>query len=541
MLSRKHVGVVLALLVVVIAWLVVAGKRPSVVPGLRADIDLAPFHDAERDARPVTLAVRPGAAAPLRKPNFVVILADDLGYGDLESYGTKAIRTPNLDSLARAGVRFTQFYASANVCSPSRAGLLTGRYPVRTGVSYIIFASGLSFRHSVDLALARFGTRLGASKYHDSYVSGLPDSEITLPEALKVAGYATGMVGKWHLGDFSDDPKFLPTRHGFDFFEGIPHSNDEFPVSYWRNDQMLVPDVGLRQERLSADLTRAAVGFIEANRDRPFFLYVAPKDVHLPFFPSADFKGRSAAGPYGDAVEELDWGVGEILRALDEHGLGDDTLVLFTSDNGAWYDGSTDGLRGRKGMPFEGGQRVPMIARWPGRLAAGSEVAAPTMNIDVFPTLLRLAGLVGPSDRVIDGRDLWGVMSGVNPQSPHEALLFFDDRVIDGVRMGPWKYYRYVDRYYWPTPLDSPGSLVGDRVAGYTHTDPETRQTIKLISSFPALYDLRIDPGESYNVADRNPGVGEKALRAIEEWENDFFANPRGWKPGPFAELREGQ
>ena len=330
-------------------WWLFVHRQPGFVPGVRADIDPAPFTDAAKDTQPVFQVVKPSGTSPLagapRKPNFVIILADDLGYGDLESYGTKAIRTPNLDRLAQEGVRFTEFYASASVCSPSRAGLLTGRYPVRTGVSYIIFASEISLAHRFNLALTRLSTHLGVSEFHDSFVNGLPDSEITIPEALKVAGYATGMVGKWHLGDFSHDRKFLPTRHGFDFFEGMPHSNDEFPVAYFRNDQEITPNIGLDQEHLTADFTKAAIQFIDVNKDRPFFLYVAEKDVHIPFFPSKNFKGRSAAGPFGDAAEELDWSAGEIIKALDARGLRDNTLVIFTSDNGAWFDGSTEGLR----------------------------------------------------------------------------------------------------------------------------------------------------------------------------------------------------
>jgi uncharacterized sulfatase len=449
--SRRWL-LLLAVAVLAVSWLLLSNRTPF-EPGLRADIDPAPFRDASRDAVPAEQVIRRRPESTVgagRPPNVVVILADDLGYGDLGSYGARAIRTPNLDRLAAEGVRFTDFYASASVCSPSRAGLLTGRYPVRTGISYVIFASEISPGHRFDLALTRLGSKLGTSRFHDSYVRGLPDSEITLAEALKVAGYATGHVGKWHLGDFSHDARFLPNRHGFDFFEGIPHSNDEFPVAVWRNDQELTPNVGLAQEQMTADFTRAAVEFIDRNRDQPFFLYVGHKDVHVPLFPSERFRGRSAAGPYGDAVEELDWSVGEVLRALEERGLRDDTLVIFTSDNGAWYQGSTQGLRGRKGMPWEGGQRVPFIASWPGRLPAGATVGVPAMNIDLFPTVLRLAGLELPDDRVIDGRDLWGVMSGEQPEPPHEALLFFDDKVIDGVRSGQWKYYRYVDRYFWP-------------------------------------------------------------------------------------------
>ena len=520
-------------IVVVLAfagWWLLFARRPRIEPGLRADIDPAPFTDPVKDAQPVAQVVKPSGDQPARKPNIVLVLADDLGYGDIEAYGTRAIRTPNLDRLAQEGVRFTNFYASASICSPSRAGLLTGRYPVRTGVSYIIFASEISFSHRISLALARAATRLGMSEFHDSFVNGLPDSEITVAEALKVAGYATGMVGKWHLGDFSHDRRYLPTRHGFDFFEGMPHSNDEFPVSYWRNDRELSPNIGLDQEHLTADLTKAAVGFIDANKDRPFFLYVAEKDVHQPFFPSRDFKGKSAAGPFGDAAEELDWSVGEIVEALAARGLRDNTLVLFSSDNGPWFEGSSQGLRGRKGMAFEGGQRVPMIASWPGIVPAGTQVDAPAMNIDLFPTLLALAGLGLPSDRIIDGRDIWGLISGRETAGPHDGLFFFHDKVIDGVRAGPWKYYRYTNRYYWPVPYDDPSTLAGERAAAYTYTDPKTGQTIKLLADYPMLYDLRIDPGESYNVATRHPDEDRRLRGLIEAWERDFFANPRGWK-----------
>jgi len=520
-----------AFVALAVVWGLSVGRH-RVEPGLNADIDPAPFFDPAKDAQPVDAVVKPNRVAGAKKPNIVVILADDLGYGDLEPYGTKAIRTPSLDRLAAEGARFTQFYASASVCSPSRAGLLTGRYPVRTGISYVIFASEISLDHRINLALTRMATRLGASEFYDSFVNGIPDSEITLAEALKVGGYATGMIGKWHLGDFSHDRRFLPTRHGFDFFEGIPHSNDEFPVSYWRNDEEISPDIGLAQERLTADFTKAAVGFIEANKEHPFFLYVAHKDVHLPFFPSERFKGKSAAGLYGDAAEELDWSVGEIMTALETRGLRDNTIVIFTSDNGPWYEGSSEGLRGRKGMPFEGGQRVPMIASWPGHIPPGKQIDNPTMNIDLFPTLVALAGLEPPNDRILDGRDLWEVMSTEGAADPHEALLFFHDKVIDGVRSGPWKYYRYVNRYVWPVPLDGPTTLPGKRAAAYTYTDERTGKTIQLITRFPMLFNLSRDRGESYNIADRHPEETRRLLGFIESWERDFFVNPRGWRPG---------
>ena len=495
----------------------------------REAIDARAFRDGAQAARPVAELVAPtGAAAP--RPNVVVVLADDLGYGDLASGESRAIRTPSLDALARDGVRFTQFYASASICSPSRAGLLTGRYPVRTGVSYIIYASETSFATRATLALSRFGSRLGLSDFHDSFVSGLPGSEITLPEALRVAGYATGMVGKWHLGDFSSDRRHLPTRHGFDWFEGIPHSNDEFPVPYWRNEEELRANVGLDQAHLTRDLTAAAVRFIDEHAGGPFFLYVAEKDVHLPFFPSEDFRGRSAAGAYGDAAEELDWSVGEILRALAARGLRERTLVLFTSDNGPWFDGSSGGLRGRKGMPFEGGQRVPLLASWPGTLPAGAQVDAPAMNIDLFPTLLALAGLGLPADRAIDGRDLSDLLFGRASESPHDALFFFHDKAIDGARSGPWKLYRSVHRYFWPVPLDAPSTLAGRMAAGHRYTDPTSGRTIPLLQGYPLLYDLRVDPGEAYDVADRHPDETRRLLGLIEAFERELVANPRGWK-----------
>jgi uncharacterized sulfatase len=222
--------------------------------------------------------------------------------------------------------------------------------------------------------------------------------------------------------------------------------------------------------------------------------------------------------------------VGEILRTLEERGLRERTLVVFTSDNGAWYQGSTQGLRGRKGMPFEGGQRVPMLVSWPGRLPAGRTVDTPAMNIDVFPTVLRVAGLEPPSDRVLDGRDLWGAMTGTDPAPPHEALLFFDDKVIAGVRSGPWKYYRHVDRYYWPVPLDRPDTLAGARAARHSYTDARTGRSVRLIADDPMLYDLGADPAESYNVVDRHPEVATRLEGLVERWEQDWVANPRGWK-----------
>ncbi len=505
-------------------------------PRGEAALDLSAYEDPVDGARPVEEVVRPKAGGAAPRPNVIVILADDLGYGDTGPYGNDLVRTPSLDGLAREGVRFTHFYASGVYCSPSRAGLLTGRYPLRSGITFPIHPVGDDLFHRLTRLGGRFAARMGASdlaQAGESAVAGLPDSEITIPEALRLAGYATGMVGKWHLGDFDGLPRYHPRRHGFDSFAGFPHSNDEFPYSYWEDETRVDADVGLAQEDLTARLTREAIDFIDEHQGKPFFLYVAHKNVHTPLFPAPGFAGRSAAGPYGDSVEELDASVGELLTALDERGLRERTLVVFTSDNGPWHQGSPGGLRGRKGQPLEGGQRVPMIAAWPGTLPAGKSVGAPAMNFDLFPTILALAGLELPDDRAIDGRDLWPILSGETDESPHEALFFFNANVIDGVRSGRFKYYRFVNEYVWPTPLDKPNTWTGRAAIGYRHHDPKTGRTVPLLTSFPLLYDVTGDPDESYNLVDRHPDEAARLLGQIEGWEEDFRSNPRGWRKAP--------
>jgi len=496
-----------------------------------AVLDTSVYVDAKKDAQPVADVVHRNSAAPARPPNIVIILADDLGYGDLGAYGNTLIRTPNLDALARAGARFTDFYASDSSCSASRAGLLTGRYPLRSGINYPIHPRSLSKKLLNPILEwgADLGVMDGVGIGDQSAVDGLPASEITLPEALQLAGYTTGLVGKWHLGDFRATPGYHPRRHGFDFFAGFPHSNGEFPYSYWKNGTMVDENLGLRQADVTATLTREAIGFIDANQAKPFFLYVAQKNVHIPLIPSPAFAGKSAAGPYGDSVEELDWSVGEIVRALAARGLLDETLIFFTSDNGPWFSGSNGGLRGHKGEPLEGGQRVPAIAQWAGRVPAGSVIASPAMGIDLFPTLLGLAGLDLPRDRTIDGRNIEGLLSGRESASPHEALFFFNANVIDGVRGGRWKYYRWVNQYMWPLPLDKVSTVAGRAVQrGHRYTDPQTEATAPPLT--PLLFDLTADTSESYNVITQHPDDAARLHSAIEQWEREFFANPRGWK-----------
>ncbi len=498
-----------------------------------AVLDRSVYVNPTKDAQPVADVVRRSPSAPVRPPNVVVILADDLGYGDTGPYGGTLIRTPNLDALAKQGARFTDFYASDSSCSSSRAGLLTGRYALRAGIDFPLLAANAPLVERLLRPIGRWSAELGMTdmvQVLPPAVDGLPASEITIPEALRLAGYATGMVGKWHLGDFSALPQYNPLRHGFDSFAGFPHSNDLFPYSYWKDEKEVDPNVGLLQENVTATLTREAIAFIDAHRAGPFFLYVAHKNVHTPLFPSREFAGRSAAGAYGDSVEELDASVGEVMRALAERGLAENTLVVFTSDNGPWHFGSPGMLRGRKGQAMEGGQRVPAIAAWPGHVPAGSVVSAPVMNIDLFPTLLALAGLELPADRTIDGRDIGPLLEGRTQESPHDALFFFNANVIDGVRSGRWKYYRHVHSYTWPVPLDKVSTLAGRVAHQNTYTDPRNGVTVHRSAHDPMLFDVVADTNESYDLSDRHPDEAARLRAAIEAWERDFFANPRGWK-----------
>jgi len=252
--------------------------------------------------------------------------------------------------------------------------------------------------------------------------------------------------------------------------------------------------------------------------------------VHIPLFPAERFRGTSAAGAYGDSVAELDASVGEIVKALAERGLRENTLLVFTSDNGPWFQGSAAGLRGRKGMPLEGGMRVPLIVSWPAELPAGRVVEAPAMNIDLFPTLIARAGLTPPRDRVLDGRDLWPAMTRADAPAPHDALLFFHDKELDGVRAGDWKYYRHVNRFCWPLPYDKPGTLPGWQTAAYVYTDPKTGRSANLLDAGPMLYDLRTDAAESYDVADRHSEETRRLEALAAAWEAEFRANPRGWR-----------
>jgi arylsulfatase A len=469
---------------------------------------------------PVEKAVRKKAGFAGPRPNVVIINCDDLGYGDLGCYGNTAIRTPNIDGLARGGMRFTDFYASCSVCTPSRYGLLTGRYPIRSGLIFVLPAERESFGRKTIRFLGRTFGRIGAVDVQDdAYAGGIQDDDITLARALKVAGYRTGMVGKWHLGDFSENPTYNPTRHGFDEFFGVPHSNDMFPWALYRNEERLEADIGRNQERVTGMYTKEAVDFINRSKGKPFFLYMAHTFPHQPLYASKRFKDKSKVGIFGDVVEELDWSVGEVLKCLRGNGLEGNTVVIFTSDNGPWFNGSSGGFRGRKGQTYEGGFRVPLIVKWPGRTAPGSVCGEASMNIDIFPTVLSLAGLELPADRVIDGKSVAGLLTGREKKSPHEALYFYHYEELEGVRAGRWKYFRNVNHYVWPQPTDKPTTLFGKISRGG-------------FARWPNLYDLEYDRAECYDVSARYPDVVLRMEAMIKKWDRSVAENPRGWVGG---------
>ncbi len=457
------------------------------------------------------------------RPNVVLIYCDDLGYGDTGCYGGTAIRTPNIDALARRGFRATDYYACNAVCAPSRAGLLTGRYPFRTGIIGNTYPKG---EPRARVLARKFGSALkslGVMDIREDYVArGISDHEITLAEGLKKAGYRTGMIGKWHLGDYSTQPEFNPRKHGFDEYFGVPHSNDMIPCPLFRNEQMLEADIGTSeatQKKLTGLYTREALKFIDESGKGPFFLYFAHTYPHQPIHASERFEKKSKAGLFGDSVEEIDWSVGEIVGLLRRKGLEQNTLIIFTSDNGPWYEGSAGPFRGRKGQSYEGGFRVPFVAAWPGRIPAGRVSSAAMMNLDLYPTLFGLAGVGLPGDRVIDGKNIAGVLSGASNASPHDAIYFYHYDLLEGVRAGQWKYFDKMNRYVWPIAMD-------------TAPVPDALGKKQMGVRWPLLYDLETDPGESYNVINTYPEKAEKLRTMMAEWKKKTGKDPRGFGRG---------
>lgn len=430
-------------------------------------------------------------------PNIVIIYADDLGYGDLGCYGHPSIRTPNLDRMAAEGMRFTDFYSAAEVCTPSRAALMTGRYPIRNGMCH-----------------DRFRVLRNNSQ------GGLPKDEITLAEHLKEQGYATACVGKWHLGHL---PEHLPPHHGFDHYFGMPYSNDmqaapDAPKDrterffserndYWRTPLIRgteivnpTPD----QHEITRLYTEDATQFIRENAAKPFFLYMPHSFPHVPLFASERFKGKSAAGLYGDVVEELDWSVGQVLDTLKKQGLAENTLVFFSSDNGPWlifdhHGGSAGMLREGKGSTWEGGMRVPGIAWWPGKIPAGTVQHEMASTMDLSVTCSLLGGAQLPSDRVLDGVDIRPLLFGTGTVK-REPFFYYRGATLFAVRSGPWKAHFITQSAYGqdkPTPHDP-----------------------------PELYHLTIDPREKFNVAAKNPEVVRELTELTAKHKASFQPGP---------------
>jgi arylsulfatase A-like enzyme len=442
----------------------------------------------------LTLVVAGGARlnSPIaqRPPNFIIIFADDLGYADIGSFGATGYKTPNLDRMAAEGMRFTNFYVAQAVCSASRAALLTGCYPNRIGI-------------------------LGALNHQAQH--GINANEMTIAEVLKTQGYATAIFGKWHLGHH---PQFLPPRHGFDEYLGLPYSNDmwpnhptagkfypELPLIEGEKVNQLMPD----QTQLTTWYTERAVKFIEKSKDQPFLVYLPHAMPHVPLYVSDKYKGKTEHGIFGDVIEEVDWSVGQILMTLERLQLDRNTLVIFTSDNGPWlsygnHAGSAKPLREGKGTSFDGGVRVPFIARWPGKIPAGSVNQAPAMTIDLLPTIAKLAGAKISKDRMIDGRDIWQLLSGKRAaQSPHEALYFYWGRELHALRSGKWKLH--LPHSYQHLEEAGGGGSPGRYV----------RREIGL-----SLFDLELDMGETTNVAGQHPEVVKRLMTLAERAREDL-------------------
>ena len=433
----------------------------------------------------VLASVSAGGAIAGDKPNVVIVFTDDQGYGDLGCYDSETIRTPSIDQLAREGTRFTSFYAQV-VCGPSRSALLTGRYPVRSG--------GWS----------------------------MPANEITMGELLQKAGYATGCIGKWDVSNRAAIPERMPNAQGFDYYWGTLGANDGGRVAFHHNNEQ----AGRTDDM--ASLTRVytdkGIGFLQANKDKPFFLYLAHTMVHSVIDASPEFKGKSKGGLYGDAVEELDYHTGRLLRAIDELGLRDDTIVLFTTDNGPWNNmqerlrekhdgaiawGSSGPLREGKGSTYEGGLRVPCIVRWPGHVPAGRSSDAIFSTLDFLPTFATLAGYQAPTDRIIDGVDQTELLLGKSELGARDDYYYFCQNELHAVRRGKWKL------------------LLADRKKFYGYVDDRGSGGIE-------LYDLSSDIGETKNLAKQHPEIVEQIVRHAKAfpWPERLY-EPRIGLPRP--------
>jgi arylsulfatase A len=434
------------------------------------------------------------ASLAASQPNFVVIFIDDMGYADIGPFGATKQKTPNLDKMAKDGVKMTSFYA-APVCSVSRAQMMTGCYGARISVPGVFFPAG---------------------------PQGLNPKEFTMAERLKEQGYSTACIGKWHLGD---QPQFMPTKQGFDFYYGIPYSNDmqreakddgARVVPLMRNekvDRLLKDD---DQDQIVELYVKEATTFIRDNKDKPFLLYFPQTAVHTPIHPGKKFQGTSQNGRFGDWVEEVDWSVGQVMETLKELGLDEKTVVVFTSDNGPWLVKQADGgcalpLRGGKGGTFEGGVRVPTLVRWTGNIPAGTVCDTVAGTIDLLPTFVSLAGGKVPAEPVIDGCDISNVLLGKTQEAQREAHYYFSGYQLQAVRQGPWKLA--------------------------VKAQNETMGGAKKEEKNPRLYNLDTDISETIDVSEKHPELVAKLAALITKKESEIGGdNPTARRAPGIAE-----
>ena len=458
------------------------------------------------------VTLTPAGAADSSLPNIILIVTDDQGYSDVGVFGAEGFETPHLDRLAQDGRRFTDFYVAASVCTASRASLMTGSYPPR---------------------ISMFGALNHTSR------EGIHPDEVLLPEILKTRGYATACYGKWHLGTVVE---FFPTRNGFDEFYGIPYSNDNSkyhpvvadmpPLPLYRGEQVIAFDPDQRQ--FTRELTEQSVDFINRHRDQPFFLYVPHVMPHVPIFASDSFEGSSQLGLYGDVIQEIDWSVGQIVKAVEQHGLQNRTLIIFFSDNGPFlsygeHAGRAYPLREGKLTTFEGGFRSPCIMRWKGTIPAGTVCSEMVSAMDLLPTIAHLIGTSLSEDRPIDGRNIEPLMVGsAGAQTPHEALYFYAGTELQAVRAGDYKLH-YRHRYLTTAAEPGRGGFPSNhgKLAPLSITSSglegiASRHGYRVVETPKALFHLKKDPGETTNILDQHPEVVAHIDSLAEKMRNEL-------------------
>lgn len=449
--------------------------------------DSAQFQDSTRTVYRTkeTVVERKEVLSP---PNIIVIVFDDLGYGDLGAFGSKAIRTPFIDTLAAQGAKLTSFYVPAGYGTPNRASLLTGRYPFRSGMTHTLYpasSSETTYLKARDVQL------------------GLIEDEIAMTEPLKKAGYATGLIGKWHLGD---EAPHLPNAFGFDYFFGVHVSHDMEPLHLYRNSERIL-EHPFEPDKLIDGYTEESLKFIEQHKDEPFFLLLSHSFPHAPLFEGIGALSRSRAGLYGDVIEALDKSVGRIVESLNSYGLDQETMIIITSDNGPSYLGDNGSLRGRKYEVFEGGVRVPFIAWYPKEIPRGTINHTPAMIIDLFPTIAKKVGIDLPQDRKIDGENIWPILTTNTTQKTERSFFFFWRDQIYAVRNGNYKYH------------------IKHRIGTFNEKYPLPNS----VSQGPWLFDLSYDEAEAYNIIENEKSLADRMDQQIEDMQEEMNEDPRAW------------